>query len=200
MKNNMGRFPHAMFPSVSEEHLYRYFRVVGEGLEVNSHSDLLKWLQGEIQHYLPHQILLAVWFDVGENSLRHDLVSALPGIRTSYLQSEDLLALQRRLHGCWVGLGRVAFRFNLGEYNFEGDGFASICAFGEAIYGMRSLLVHGIRDMRTDQDCLYIIFNSTASLDNSNLAALENLLPHLDTALRRMKPWEGQHDLVSCCS
>lgn len=196
MKNDMGRFPRSMFPSVSEEHLYRYFRVIGEGLEVDTHSDLLRWLQGEMQHYLPHEIMLAVWFDVGENSLRHDLVSALPGVRTGYLQSEDLLALQRRLHGCWVGLGRIPFRFNLGEFNYEGDGLAVLGAFGKAIYGMRSLLVHGIRDMRGGQDYLYIIFNSTASLDNSNMAALESLLPHLDTALRRMEPWDGQHDLL----
>ena len=196
MKNDMGRFPRSMFPSVSEEHLYRYFRVIGEGLEVDTHSDLLRWLQGEIQHYLPHEIILAVWFDVGENNLRHDLVSALPGVRTGYLQSEDLLALQRRLHGCWVGLGRIPFRFNLGEFNYEGDGLAVLGAFGKAIYGMRSLLVHGIRDMRGGQDYLYIIFNSTACLDNSNMAALESLLPHLDTALRRMEPWDGQHDLL----
>ena len=85
---NMGQFPQMTFPpSLSDEHLYRYFRVIREGIGVNSHSDLLRWLQGEIQHYLPHEIMLAVWCEGEENSLRHDLVSALPGVRTNYLQS-----------------------------------------------------------------------------------------------------------------
>lgn len=188
-ENDMGRFPQRMFPSsVSEGHLYRYFRVIGEGIGVSSHSDLLRWLQGEIQHYLPHEIMLAVWCEGEKGSLRHDLVSALPGVRTSYLQSEDLRALQQRFYGCWVGLGRVPFRLNLGECGLHADGPAPLCAFGQAIYRMQSLLIHGIRDIRGGQDCLYIIFSSTASLDDSNLSAMESLLPYLDTALRRVKP------------
>ena len=185
----MGRFPQKMFPSsVSDGHLYRYFRVIGEGIGVSSHSDLFRWLQGEIQHYLPHEIMLAVWCENEKGSLRHDLVSALPGVRTSYLQSEDLRALQQSFYGCWVGLGRVPFRLNLGERGLRADELTPPCAFGQAIYGMQSLLIHGISDIRGGQDCLYIIFSSTASLDDSNLSAMESLLPYLDTALRRVKP------------
>ncbi|MEP6606764.1 MAG: hypothetical protein ABJA60_11710 [Nitrosospira sp.] len=78
-QNGLVRFPQ-MFPSSeSDEHLYRYFRIVGEGLGVSSHSDLLRWLQGEKQYYLPHDILLTLWSEGGENNLRHDLVSGLPG-------------------------------------------------------------------------------------------------------------------------
>lgn len=187
-ERNIGRFPQMGFPTLSDEHLSRYFRIVGQGIVVNSHLDLLKWMQGEMQYYLPHEIMLAVWGEGEENSLRHDLVSALPGVRTNYLQSEDLLALQQNLYGCWVGLGRVPFRLNLGECIFRPDKLASHCAFGRAIYGMQSLLIHGINDNRGGQDCLYIIFSSTASLDNSGLSAIESLLPYLDTALRRVAP------------
>ena len=196
-KNDRERFTQRMFDSSpSDEHLDRYFRIIEEGIAVNSHEDLLKWLQGEMQHYVSHEIMLAVWFDVGANQLRHDLVSALPGVRTGYLQSEDLLALQRRFYSCWVGLGKAPFRLNLGACSFRADIFAPLCAFGEALHGMRSLLVHGISDVRGGQDCLYVIFSSTDSLDNSTLAAMENLLPYLDTALRRVRPLHRQYDTV----
>ncbi|MBA4141591.1 MAG: hypothetical protein H0X43_01005 [Nitrosospira sp.] len=36
-----------------------------------------------------------------------------------------------------------------------------------------------------------MIFSSTVSLNNSVLAAIANLLPYLDTALRRITPWIG---------
>jgi transcriptional regulator EpsA len=186
---NIAQFPQMTFPfSLSDEHLYRYFRVIGEGIGVNSHSDLLTWLQGEIQHYLPHEIMLAVWCEGDENSLRHDLVSALPGVRTNYLQSADILTLQRSFYGCWVGLGKVPFRLNLGECGFRVDMSGQPCAFGQAIHKMQSLIIHGISDVRGGQDCLYIIFSSTASFDNSGLSAIESLLPYLDTALRRLAP------------
>ncbi|MBA2657981.1 MAG: hypothetical protein H0U72_00075 [Nitrosospira sp.] len=65
-------------PSLSDGHVERYFRVIREGMAVRSHSDLLRWLQGEVQHYLPHEIMLAIWSDVGGKHLQHDLISALP--------------------------------------------------------------------------------------------------------------------------
>lgn len=177
------------FPSsLSDEHLERYFRVIREAIAVQTHSDLLRWLQGEIQHYLPHEIMLAVWNDAGTNSLRHDLVSVLPGVRTEYLHSENLLALQRGLYSCWVELGKAPFRLSLGTCGFRFGDRGPLCAFREALHDMRSLLVHGISDERGGQDCLYVIFSSTDSLNDSPLGAMENLLPYLDTALRRVQP------------
>ena len=179
--------------SLSDEHLERYFRIVREGIAVRSHSDLLKWLQGEIQHYLPHEIMLAVWNDMGANHLRHDLVSALPGVRTEHLYSEKLLALQRGLYTCWVELGKIPYRLSPGACGFRLEGHGALCAFGEALHGMRSLLIHGISDERGGQDCLYIIFSSNDHLDDSTLGAMENLLPYLDTALRRVAPLVHRH-------
>lgn len=43
-------------PSAFDGSLELYFNVVREGVAVHSHYDLLKWLQGDVQHYLPHKI------------------------------------------------------------------------------------------------------------------------------------------------
>ncbi len=183
-------------PSLSDEHLERYFRVVREGIAVRSHADLLTWLQGELQHYLPHEIMLAVWSDVDENNFRHDVISALPGVRTEQLRSENLLALQRGLYSCWVELGKVPYRLSLGARGFQFEDCGSRTAFSEALDGMRSLLIHGISDERGGQDCLYILFSSNDSLNDSALSAVESLLPYLDTALRRVTPLTSQQRVV----
>ena len=186
-----------IFPfSLSDEHLERYFRVLREGIAVRSHADLLTWLQGKVQHYLPHEIMLAVWRDVEANLFRHDLVSALPGVRTEHLRSENLLALQRGLYSCWVALGKVPYRLSLGACGFQFEDRGQLSAFGEAMHEMRSLIIHGVSDERGGQECLYIIFSSNDNLDDSILNAVENLLPYLDTAWRRITPLPCQQPVV----
>lgn len=186
-----------MFPyALPDEHLERYFRVIQGGLVVKSHVDLLQWLQGEIQHYLPHEILLAVWRDTVRGHLRHDVVSALPGVRSTDLQSEDLRILQQRLYGCWAGLGKMPFRLSIGAHDLKFENLSPLFTFGHAMHAMRSLLVHGISDARQGQDCLYMIFSSTDSLTNSTLAAMENLVPYIDTALRRLMPLPSRGSTV----
>ena len=44
-----------------DEDVERYFRVMREGVAVLNHADLLRWLQGAFQYYLPHEILLTIW-------------------------------------------------------------------------------------------------------------------------------------------
>ncbi|MDQ3186108.1 MAG: hypothetical protein M3Q16_06545, partial [Pseudomonadota bacterium] len=45
LNNDMG-----FFSSLSADHLQRYSRIIQEGIAVRQHSDLLRWLQGEVQH------------------------------------------------------------------------------------------------------------------------------------------------------
>jgi hypothetical protein len=156
-----------------------YIRIIEEGVTVNNRLALLKWLQGEIQLYMPHEIMLALWFH--DDRLRHDLISGLPVIRTKYLQPDALLKLQRIFYERWMRLGKMPFRVNLKDLGAV-DNFSFSCVFGKTIYGMRSVLVHGVSDLRSRQDCLYMAFSSSTS--SSSLAAMVTFLPYLDIALR----------------
>src|SRR3569833_3391185 len=95
------------FPPLSADHLARPLRIIQEGIAVRHHCDLLKWLQGEIQHYLPHEIMVADWSDFGLDSTYYDIVSALPGVRTAYAEPASLSPLLRELYNRWVELGRM---------------------------------------------------------------------------------------------
>jgi transcriptional regulator EpsA len=186
-----------MFPAeLSEEDLERYFRVIQTSLAVQSHGDLLQWLQGEIQHFLPHEIMLAVWCDTGGGHLPYDVVSALPGVRSTDLYPDDLMILQQRLHGCWSGLGNVPFKLSVGAHNLKFEGCDPLLTFSQAMRTMRSLLVHGISDAREGQDCLYVIFSSLDNFNSFTLAAMENFLPYIDTALRRLVPLSSPRPTV----
>lgn len=175
-------------PSLPDEHREEYFRVIRKGIAVHSHSDLLRWLQGEMQHYLPHEIMLAVWGDFGSNFVQHDIVSALPGVRTAYLNPASLFPLLRGLHKRWVELGRAPYASGIDKSGILHQDSGLQCSFGRALQGMRSSLLHGICDKRGHHDCLYVIFSQKDKLDSSALGAMEVLLPYLDTALRRVAP------------
>ncbi|SCY76175.1 transcriptional regulator, LuxR family [Nitrosospira sp. Nl5] len=185
------------FSSLSADHLQRYSRIIQEGIAVRQHSDLLRWLQGEVQHYLPHEIMLAAWGDFEANFIRHDIVSALPGVRTAHLDPAGLSPLLRGLYTHWVELGRMPCASGVGKSGILLEGSGLQCSFGKALQDMRSSLLHGISDKRGRHDCLYVIFSSKDKLDSSTLSAMEILLPYLDTALRRVAPLPPHPPLLS---
>lgn len=196
------------FSSPSADHLQRYFRIIQEGIAVRYHCDLLKWLQGEVQHYLPHEIMVAAWGDFGADSTYYDIVSALPGVRTAYSEPAGLSPLLRELYNRWVELGRMPVAMSMSDLGMSDLGMSNLgmsdlgtgkscrlrpgrdlqCSFGRALRGMHSLLLHGISDKRGQHDCLYVIFSSQEGFNDSTLSAMEILLPYLDNALRRVAP------------
>ncbi|SEP35412.1 XrtB/PEP-CTERM-associated transcriptional regulator EpsA [Nitrosovibrio sp. Nv6] len=181
-----------LFSSLSADHLQRYFRIIQEGLAVRQHFDLLMWLQGEVQQYLPHEIMLVGWGDFSSNSIQHDIISPLPGVRTARSESAVLSPLLRTLYNRWIELGRMPCASNVGATDTAGSRIAQAgspkCSFGIALQGMHSSLLHGISDKRGRHDCLYVIFSSQDKLNDSTLGAMEILLPYLDTAMRRVAP------------
>jgi transcriptional regulator EpsA len=174
------------FSSLSADHLQRYFRIIQEGIAVRQHFDLLRWLQGDLQHYLPHEIMLVAWGDFHSNSIRHDIISPLPGVRTAQSESASLSPLLQTFYNRWVELGRMPCTSAVRK----GDGGKDVAtgAFGRALQGMHSSLSHGISDKRGHNDCLYVVFSSKDNLNDSMLSTMELLLPYLDAALRRITP------------
>lgn len=173
--------------TLSIEHLDRYQRIITEAIGIRRHSELLAWLQGELQHYLPHEILIAVWGNFAENLICYDIVSALPGVRTEYSNPRTLAPLLQGLFNRWVELGKSPYTLGVGDSGFLLEGGGLQCSLGKALQGMRSLLVHGLTDERLNQDCLYVIFSMERKLHES-LGAMQILLPYLDTALCQVTP------------
>lgn len=173
--------------TLSAEQLSRYYRIITEGTGIRRHGELLAWLRGEMQHFLPHEILIAAWGDFTANVIGYDIVSALPGVRTENSNPQTLSPLLQGLFNRWIQMGKSPYTLGVGESGFLLEGGGLRCPLGKALRDMRSLLVHGLTDERASHDCLYVIFSSEKKLHES-LGAMQILLPYLDTALCQVTP------------
>ncbi|HET7062157.1 MAG TPA: XrtB/PEP-CTERM-associated transcriptional regulator EpsA [Nitrosospira sp.] len=174
------------FP-LNPEHAQRYARIIEEGACVRRHYDLLIWLQGEIQSYLPHEIMLAACGDFNSGFIRYDLISALLGIRTDCSNIKALAPLLQGAFNRWVHLGKAPYILGRGDSVFLLEEYGLQCALGVTLRGMRSALIHGVSDKRGQEDSLYIAFSSNEKLDISAINAMRFLLPYLDMAMGQME-------------
>ena len=65
----------------------RFLRVVDKTSRITRHRELYELLQGDdIQRFIPHQIFISAWGNFDGVDPQCDLISALPGLRTSMLK------------------------------------------------------------------------------------------------------------------
>ena len=174
------------FSKLSADEQTRYFALLGQALGVRRHFDLLLWLQGDVQHFLPHDIMLAAWGDFRLGLIAHDIVSALPGVRTQRTSVASVSPMLSGLFKRWFESGRKPFAVRVGEAGFVLDDSALDADLGGALRNVRSALVHGICDERGRHDCLYVLFSSNVVHGEGARATMEILLPYLDMALRQV--------------
>lgn len=160
-------------------------QIARESLRVTCHRQLLSLLQGEVQRSVPHQILVAAWGNRAGGRMQYDLVSAIPCVRTDNVTHQDLGPLIGSLFSKWAEneTTPIGARFD--------DGLRLGSRAGEreelkAFQTMRSALIHGIRDARGEQDCLYAFLSADPVISRSALENLRVLLPFVDAASRRV--------------
>src|SRR5690625_4724528 len=89
------------FPDGTPEERNRFLDIIQSALNIRRHVDLFHWLQGDIQHLLPHEIMLAAWGDIKLGLLYVDVVSALPHMRTGPVIDRDITPFVRQLFTQW---------------------------------------------------------------------------------------------------
>ena len=134
--------------ALDDEDGARYLKLIRQGTDIGRHVELLRWLQGDVQHYLPHEILLAGWGDFEEGCVQHDIVSALPGVRSYALGTEVLPFLLAKVRDRWVAERRGPCTFDFQEFRYLLGQASLPDSFCHSLHGMRSALVHGIADAR----------------------------------------------------
>lgn len=176
----------AFLPTLSADQLHHFHQVVTRSVDIRTHFDLLAWLQGDLQQYLPHDILIATWgnFDLG--TVQHDVISTLDGVRSNDADGHTVTPLMRKLHARWTELGRKPFALDTHEtaYLLADGGRSS--AVGDALQTMRGAIVHGIVDERGNHHCLYVGFSARSQFGDVACSAMAAVLPYVDTALRQV--------------
>lgn len=176
----------AFLPSLSAKELHRYHRVVTSSVEVRSHFDALAWLQGDMQRYLPHDILIAAWGNFQIGNIHHDIVSPLAGVRSQNSNPQTITPLLLTLFKRWTQFRKRPFGLNAGESGFLLDDAGLKNVVGDALQKMRCAMVHGIVDERGSHDCLYVMFSSRENFGARECGAMAVVLPYIDTALRQV--------------
>lgn len=176
----------AFLPSLSTQELQRYHEVVTRSVEVRSHFDVLAWLQGDMQRYLPHDILIATWGNFEKGAIHHDIISPLAGVRSQTSNAETVTPLLLSLFDRWVSFGKKPYALNAGESGFLMQDSGLRSEVGAALQKMHSAMVHGIIDERGSHDCLYVAFSSKDKFRTAECSAMALVLPYIDTALRQV--------------
>jgi len=179
-------------PPTSED-FGRFYVLINEVLGVRRHIDLMRWLQGGLQSYLPHDILIAAWGDFHLGVIHYDVVSALPGVRSESAMAESIAPLLTGLFNRWIVQDRRPFSLNVGQDGFAWEGVATHGPIAEAMLDMKSALVHGINDQRGRHDCLYVFFSQHPKRRRNESNAVKILLPYIDTALRQVDLMPNQY-------
>ncbi|MDQ3061032.1 MAG: transcriptional regulator EpsA [Pseudomonadota bacterium] len=163
-----------------------YVKLIEAAMAVRRHAEFLQWLQGDVQRYLPHDILLAGWGNFQEKAIQHDMLSRLPGVRSYAVGTDGLPFLLSKFYDCWVAAGRKPCRLGFRQFEYLLGNSSLPGSFSSALRGMRSVLIHGLRDERSQHECLYIFLGAGNMAPEPASTALTVLMPCLDAVLRQL--------------
>jgi transcriptional regulator EpsA len=175
------------FP-LSADESGRFLRIVSSALLIERHYQLFLWLRGEVQEFLPHQILISAWGDFAKWDLKLDVVSAVPGARTEALSQYPIDGVLKTCHANWVAGGRRPLVVKAAEV-LETLGTREGPIYN-ALRDMRSVLIHGVRDERGGHDSLYVVLNSgsiTKGRAKDQFSyVMDSVIGQIDLAFRRV--------------
>lgn len=180
-------------PSIVDESACQ-LRVMTAAAGIRRHVDLLQWLQGDLQNFVPHEIMVAAWGDFQRGLTHFDIASPISGVRTADAHSETLSPLLQKLFAHWSASGSLPCILEAGTAGFLAEVAKVDCAVGGALKRMRSSLVHGIKDERGQHDCLYVLFSATTMHQEAHRELIGLFLPSIDAALRQVAHLPQQQD------
>lgn len=177
----------AFLPSMSSSDIHDYHQVVTRSMNMRSHFDLLIWLQGDMQRYFPHHIMVAAWGNFDEGAIQYDVLSPLAGVRSHTTNPLTVVPMLQRLFLRWSEFGNKPFSMAVGTDGFISEDETLKCGLRSALCNMRSAMVHGIKDARGSHDCLYVAFSTrTRDATENESGAMAMVLPYVDIALRQV--------------
>lgn len=177
-----------IFPLTTNEG-ERLLRIISQTWRIKCHYELFQLLQGEVQHFIPHQILVSAWGDFRGLNLELDVISAIPGVRTGNLDGCNVHRVLKELHARWLSQGRrPVLTSNAADEGFALSGCE--CALHRSLRGMSSIMVHGVHDARDETDSLYLAANTGPIVKSGGIESfrfrVDPIICQIDVAFRRV--------------
>ncbi|MDO9279991.1 MAG: transcriptional regulator EpsA [Polaromonas sp.] len=161
-------------------------RVLLESINIKTHYEILKWLQGPIQEYLQHEIMISAWGDFGTGAILNDIISPRQDIRSISSESKSITPLISELYQNWITNKNRPLSLNVGNNGFQIISTGHRKEIKKYLGEMKSVIVHGINDERGGLNSLYMMFSSKKYYNEEDRKAIAYMLPHIDFALRQV--------------
>ncbi len=167
----------------------RFLRIVEKSSRITRHRALYELLQSEdIQCFIPHQIFISAWGNFDGLDLQRDVISALPGLRTSLLKHCTMDGMLRGFYKRWLVQGRQPVLLKSSRHaQLEYSGCE--CALHKFLQGRWSMLVHGVTNARDGEVSLYMALH-TDPIVKGNIEQfcllVDPLVIQIDVAFRRV--------------
>lgn len=154
---------------------------------VKKHFDFYQWQQKFVNKFIPHNALIAAWGDFERGSLQFDVCSSIPEIHSQQYKNgcDELMPLMTTLFNQWEDNHDHWFfqeEFKLWELGID---FSPSDKLLTELLAMRTVLVYGLRDKRSNTNVLYAFLNSHLMYETQT-TVVNAIMPHLDAALRRV--------------
>jgi transcriptional regulator EpsA len=164
----------------------QFLKIAAQGAALVTHADLWRWLQGDVQQWLPHEAMLVGWGDFRHGELDFDIVSNVPGMRSHEFTRDSIAPLIGYLRDCWVAARQLPCHMDL-------SGCAQLvdrCDAGArgALARMQTSVVHGLAQGHRSGERVFAALGTRPGASAGSGSALKLLLPFIDSALRRMPP------------
>lgn len=180
----------------------RFVRIVTKILRITRHYELYLLMQDEVQHFIPHQIVVSAWGNFDKWDLALHVISAIPRIRSGQLKgcSTDgrcsINSLIKNLHARWAAGGRRPLLVDNDRHEWVKCPMLN-CGLQGVLQNMGSVLVHGIQNQRDRLDSLYLMFNSRSNVKGYELERYyflaDMLIAQIDAAFRKVGGLEFAH-------
>lgn len=171
--------------------IVKTLKIIKESLQIRSHYQLFSWLQSDIQHFIPHDLVIAAWGDFSLGLVCYDVVSPLPGLRTESFDDRAIQPFFVDLFQRWMHCSHAPYAMT-SEHGFKLNALRDSEATA-IMQGMRAALVHGIKDERGRHDCLYLFMGPHTTGGERSRETLRYLLPYIDTAFRQVAHLPDQY-------
>lgn len=172
---------------LTEEEGRRFLRIISDSLLIKRHYQLFVWLTGELRQFLPHDVFVSAWGNFAKGRLKIDVISNLPGVRTEQIARCRLHELVESAHALWHESGHQARVLRIGDaLKINGCD----CRVHAAVRGMKSVLIHGVRDERGGYESLYMAFaagpQTQGRCKEKLLSLVTAIVPQIDVAFRKV--------------
>jgi transcriptional regulator EpsA len=167
---------------VTAEEAQSLQRIAAEALTIERHAGLAAWLGGDLQRFLPHDVLVWAWRGGAGGRLKIELASRLPGIGHDQRSGCRIDLIAKECYLQW--LAERCRPLVLTPSAVPALRAPCACPLHRTLRGVRLLLVHGFRDNRGD-DSLYIALDCEGRLGSRRQWLAQLLLCQIDAACRR---------------